>query len=84
VCEKIGSEHSVEGTMKKWTTEIRAIDPLTGELATYAGPYIDAPTFEDAERFCQANGLGYCKVIGQLVAEVDKVTGLRIDYDNIN
>jgi hypothetical protein len=70
--------------MKKWVTEIRAVDPLTGKLKTYGGPYIEAATQEDAERFCQTHGLGYCRVVGQLVAEVDEFTGIRIDYDNLN
>ncbi|PPK98942.1 hypothetical protein [Parapedobacter indicus] len=70
--------------MKKWATEIMAVDPINGKLKTYGGPHIDAPTWEEATLFCQTNGLGYCKVVGQLIAEVDTVTGMKIDYDNLN
>jgi len=70
--------------MKKWVTEILAIDPVSGQLKTYGGPHIDASTWEEATRFCQTNGLGYCRVVGQLIAEVDEKTGVKIDYDNLN
>lgn len=70
--------------MKKWVTEILALDPVSGHLKTYGGPHIDAPTWEEATSFCQANGLGYCRVVGQLIAEVDETTGVKADYDNLN
>lgn len=70
--------------MKKWTTEIMAVDPCTGDLTKWQGPHIQAPTITDAEIYCQENGLGYCKVIGQLVSEIDEKTGVRIDFDNLN
>ena len=49
-----------------WLTEIRAIDPQTGELVDWCGPQIDADSFEEAENYCNSNGLGYCKIVGQL------------------
>jgi len=70
--------------MKTFTTEILALDPRTGDMKKWAGPYIQAETFEDAERYCMNKGLGYCEVTGQLVAEVDEETGIRIDFDNLN
>jgi hypothetical protein len=55
--------------MKVWTTEIQAIG-TNGEIALYRGPNIEAETMELAEKYCQENGLGYCKVKGELI-EID-------------
>lgn len=57
--------------MKKWVTEIRAIDPITNELRTFAGPSIQAESAEDAHRYCQENGLGYCRITFSWEAEDD-------------
>jgi len=77
--------------MKKWVTEIKAIDPMTNEPKKWMGPYITAPTMEDAIEYCQKNGLGYCKVTGQLISEIPCKEGSydanwagRIDFDNLN
>ena len=74
--------------MKLFATEIRAIDPVDGNMKTFAGPNVPAISWSFAERYCQDNGLGYCRVIGQLVAEIpfdfnDKRSNpnQRIDYD---
>lgn len=77
--------------MKKWVTEIQAIDPITKTLKNWMGPYITAETFGKAVIHCQENGLGYCKVTGQLVSEIPCNPGTfepdfskRIDFDNLN
>lgn len=74
--------------MKLWVTEIRAIDPVDGEMKTWAGPNVPGISWGFAEQYCQDNGLGYCKVIGQLIAEIPCKSnnpwddlGDRIDYD---
>lgn len=56
--------------MKTWGTTIYAKCPLTGEMKTYGGPNIQAPTRELAFEWCQNNGLGYCHIEGELVAEI--------------
>ena len=56
--------------MKKWTTIIKAINPLTGELKRFGGPNVPAPTKELAEKYCQKNRLGYCHVDGEFIAEI--------------
>jgi len=66
----------------KYTTTIKAIDPKTGELKEWMGPVIDAISFKHAKRYCNENGLGYCKVIGELIAEIP-ADGLTPDMDNI-
>lgn len=75
--------------MKHWVTEIKAQDPFTGELKIYGGPNVPGFTYKDAEAYCQMNGLGYCKVIGELVAEIPCKEGTyepdwknMIDYEN--
>lgn len=75
--------------MKTYITQIRAIDPKDGELKTYAGPHVPAISFGFAEEYCQHNGLGYCEVIGELIAEIpcksdsaEADFGNRLDYDN--
>lgn len=51
--------------IKKWSTEILAVDPKTGELTSWFGPIITAISLNDAIRYCNENCLGYCKVIGE-------------------
>ena len=76
--------------MKRWVTEIRAIDPVDGELKTWGGPNVPGLTFGMAEQYCREN-LGYCRVIGELVSEIPCKPGThepdwdnQIDYDNQN
>ena len=75
--------------MKVFTTEIRAIDPICGEMKTWAGPNIRAISYSDAEDYLQRHGLGYCRVSGQLIAEIPCKEGSyepdfskQINYDN--
>jgi len=58
--------------MKRWVTEIKAIDPNAPDkgVILWFGPYVEANTLEEAEKYCQDNGLGYCKVIGKLIEEI--------------
>lgn len=57
--------------MKKETytygTYIKAIDPKDNTLKEWAGPDIEASSKEEANRYLQENGLGYCKVVGRRV-----------------
>lgn len=76
--------------MKIWTTEIKAIDPLTGELKTWCGDYVHAPTFELAQQWCEMNK-GYLKVIGELISEIpckegtyEPDWGKKVDFETIN
>ncbi len=55
--------------MRKWVTEIQAIDPHTGQLKTWMGDYVEAPTWELAQQWCDQNK-GYLKVTGELIAEI--------------
>ena len=56
--------------MKTFLTELRAIERRTGGLRKYAGPNIQAPTWELAQAECDIN-FPYLTVIGELVCEVD-------------
>ena len=45
---------------------------------------------ETAQEYCELNGLGYCKVVGELIAEIPCKEGTyepdfnnMIDYENI-
>lgn len=75
--------------MQKWVTEIRAIEASTGEMKTWGGDYVEAPTWELAQEWCDRNK-GYLKVIGKLVAEIPCKDGTHepdwnnmIDYEII-
>lgn len=69
--------------MKKWVTEIKAIDPKTGELKKWCGPEVIGINVKDAENYCNNNGLGYCKVLGELVAEIPCKEGTyNPDFEN--
>ena len=77
--------------MKQYVTEIKAISPVDGELKTYCGPEVPGISFSDAQAYCENNGLGYCKVIGELVAEIPCKPGTHepdmskiVHYDSIN
>lgn len=67
--------------MRLFVTEIKAICPITGDLLTYAGQLVPGICLEDAQRYCNENGLGYCKVVGEFVCEVDN-DGIRYDFGN--
>ena len=56
--------------LNTYITELKAICPIDGTLKTWAGQNIQALSFSDAERICQTNGMGYLKVVGQLVSEI--------------
>ena len=66
--------------MKYFSTIIKAIDPLDGELKRFSGPVIPAISFEDAEKYCQVNELGYCKVLGELIAVIPAKKDLAPDW----
>ena len=54
----------------KFETQITAIDPQDGELKTWSGPGILANSIEDAQEYCQNNGLGYLNVIEEIIGEI--------------
>lgn len=54
-----------------YLTELIAIDPQDQELKIWAGPRIWAESKEKAEEYCQRNGLGFCKVIGEFDSEIN-------------
>ncbi len=61
--------------MKLYTTKIEAM--RNGELILFQGPNVPGLTYQHAQAYCEANGLGYCQVVGELVAEestINKVT----------
>jgi len=62
--------------LRIWLTEIKAICPVDGRLKTFGGPHIEAPSLKLAQEYCQSNGLGYCRVIGELIDDEN-------DYEKI-
>ena len=52
-----------------------AIDPIDGQMKKWSGPYIDGISIYEAEQYLQANGLGYCMIDGELIAEIPCVGG---------
>lgn len=76
--------------MKKWCTEIKALDAKTGEMKTWVGDTVEAPTWYMAQEWCN-NNKGYLRVSGELLSEIPtKSDGItpdwdnKIDYDEIN
>jgi len=53
-----------------WLTEIKAIDPKDEEVKIWAGPKVWAKSLHDAQEYLDANGLGYCTVIGKFLLEL--------------
>jgi hypothetical protein len=77
--------------MRMWVTEIQAIDPATGIMKKWFGPNVPGISHDDAVRFCQQNELGYCSVLGELVADIPCKEGTNepdmdkmVDYEKIN
>lgn len=68
--------------MKLYTTRIRAINPLNGEMAVFSGPYVPGISLEDARNYCQENGLGYCEVDGELICEIPALGKFQADWAN--
>ena len=75
--------------MDLYSTTIKAISHIDGELKTYVGPNVPGISFADAQNYCENNVLGYCKVDGLLVAEIPCKEGTyepdwnkMVDYEN--
>lgn len=66
--------------MKLWLTEIIAEDPHSGETKRWAGPAVQALTHSMAQKVCDKN-FGYCRVIGELIAEIDAESGRKEDFE---
>lgn len=73
--------------MKKWVTEIKALEAATGQMKKWCGPNVEAPTHELAQDWCD-NNMGYLKVVGELVCEIPCLPGTHdpdwenmVDYD---
>lgn len=77
--------------MRMWRTTIKAIDPSDNILKNWDGPYVPGIDHDDAVNYCQQNELGYCSVMGELVAEIPCKEGTyepdrdkMVDYEKIN
>jgi len=69
--------------MKIWGTTIYAICAETGEEKVFCGPNVKAPKRELAHQYCQTNGLGYCHIQDELIAEIPcKKGSYEPDFDN--
>ena len=69
--------------MKLWVTEIKALDAQTGEMKTWMGDYVSAPSFKLAQKWCDENK-GYLKVVGELVSEIPCKEGTyNADWENV-
>ncbi len=66
--------------MKVFTTNIQAISPNDGKLKTYSGPYIFGTTKEEAQKYCEDNGLGYCKIEAELHYTKEEDSGRVVNY----
>lgn len=67
---KTSTPRAKQSLAKMWATEVYATphdttDPAT--LARWRGPKVPGDTAEQAQAFCEENGLGYCKVIGEVI-----------------
>ena len=70
--------------MKKWATKIIAVDRRDGEIYDWCGPNIEAPSEKLAQEYCDANGMGYCFVVGELLGEGRCINGRPVRKGWIN
>jgi hypothetical protein len=75
--------------MKQWLTQFKAPDARTGEMKTWCGENVVAPTHELAQQWCYENR-GHLIVIGELIAEIPCKDGTHepdwdkmVDYEDI-
>jgi hypothetical protein len=69
--------------MKIWLTEFKATDAKTGEMKSWCGENVVAPSWELAQEWCYQNR-GCLKVIGELVAEIPCKDGTyEADFDKM-
>lgn len=66
--------------MNVYLTEVTSECPVTGELKTYRGPNAYGISFADAREYCDRNGMGYCRIVGEIVLEVN-ADGLTPNWD---
>lgn len=71
--------------MNLYTTIIRAICPKDGTLKNYSGQRVKGNTIEDAQRYCDTNGLGYYKVDALLVTDIPLMEDIPFipDFENV-
>ena len=71
--------------MRKWYTEIKAVDPKTGHLLTWTGPNIEAPSQQLAQEYCETRGMGYLRVTEHwVIEEIDENTGKKTTFEHYN
>lgn len=65
-----------------WSTVVYAKCAVTGDIKTFCGPNISAPTRKLAHEYCQHNGLGYVHISDELIMEIPCKNGtLEPDFD---
>lgn len=79
--------------MKLFCTEMWALpwwDNNSDMVVKFAGPNVPGIDEKTAQEYCDNNGLGYCKVVGELIAEIPCKEGTHepdfsnmMDYQNI-
>lgn len=56
-----------ETTIKCYTSEVKAIDPKSGEMKTWPGMLAHGETQEEAQASLDKGGFGYCKITGEWI-----------------
>lgn len=69
--------------LESFFTEITAINPMTGKLVKFVGPKVLAKNFEEAQIYCNNNGLGYCEVVARLTKSRSHYKGFEYSSKEI-
>jgi hypothetical protein len=67
--------------MPLYITKIKARSPIDGTMTEYHGPHVPGNSIEEAQEYCEQNGLGYCWVDDELISEIPVKDG-RADWGN--
>ena len=72
--------------MRTFSTYLKAINPNTGELCTFCGTPIKAPSAQWAREYCDNSGIGwgYLFIGEELISVIPckKGTDCEADFDN--
>lgn len=70
----IPTVHLDEKDQRQWVTVIQAIDPRTGKITRFMGPIVPGRSKQEAQAYCNQNGMAYALVDSMIKTTVLELT----------